>query len=103
MANWDKITGRGNVEDRRGMAIGGFGGLGLTGIIIVLALNLLGGGAPSDLNDILSQLQTQSAQQTVDPTQFEGADEYEKFATAVLGSNDETWRDIFAKSKKTYE
>ena len=45
MANWDKVSGEGNVEDRRtpapGMVIGGVGSL-----ILVLAFMFLGGKDP---------------------------------------------------------
>lgn len=46
MALWDKIGSRGNVEDRRGtrggIAMGG--GLGITALVIVLLVNVLGAG-----------------------------------------------------------
>ncbi|HJQ08104.1 MAG TPA: neutral zinc metallopeptidase [Candidatus Saccharimonadales bacterium] len=106
MAFWDKISSRGNVEDRRGMspiALGG-GGLGLAGVAIVLLFNILGGGVdPNALNGILNQLQqTQGAQQQRNADEFKGADSYETFASTVLGSNNDLWRDIFKQSGKTY-
>ncbi len=103
MANWGNLGGRGNVEDRRSFgptAIGG--GLGITGILIALALNFLGGG---DITDVLNQIQnvTVQTQQTYNAKDFEGADSYEVFASTVLGSNNDTWSKIFAQNNMTYD
>ncbi len=101
MAIWDKIGSRGNVQDRRGTPgiIGG--GLGLTGIAIVLLINLLSGG---DVGDVLGQLQNVQLQpsQAYNAKDFEGADSYEVFASQVLGSANDMWEDVFAKSNLTY-
>ncbi len=102
MANWGNLGSRGNVEDRRGFgptAIGG--GLGITGIIIVIALNFLGGG---NVGDVLSQLSNNQIQpsQNYNAQDFEGADSYEVFASTILGSNNDTWSSIFNQSNKNY-
>jgi predicted metalloprotease len=103
MANWDNIGSIGDVEDRRGaspLLLGG-GGLGLIGVVVVLAFNLLTGGS-IDLNSTLNQLQqTQVAPQS-QSGQFAGEDSYEKFAGHVLGSTNEAWSGIFAASGKQY-
>jgi predicted metalloprotease len=108
MADWGKLSARGNVEDRRGMAplaIGG-GSAGLLGIIVLLISMFTGGGGTEvdDLNAILNQLQqAQSAPLASGaPSQFEGADQYETFASTVLGSADEVWGGIFAQNRQTY-
>jgi uncharacterized protein len=103
MANWGKILSRGNIEDRRGMgpaALGG--GLGLTGIAVVLLLNFLGGG---DVTDVLSQLNAIQVgdERAYDAADFEGSDEYEVFASTVLGSANDMWTKVFAESGQTYE
>ena len=103
MAIWDKISSRGNVQDRRGMgpalAIGG-GGLGIGGLILILALNLLGGG---DLSDVLGQIaSTQVSREQIDTTQFQGADNYEVFVATVLGSANDMWAQVFAKNNLQY-
>ncbi len=103
MANWGNLGGRGNVDDRRGFgptAIGG--GLGITGLVIVLALNLLGGG---DIGDVLSQLENSQVGQTqnYNAADFEGEDSYEVFASTVLGSNNDMWAGIFSQNNQTYE
>lgn len=102
MADWSKITGGGDVEDRRGFAPVALGGTGIVGVAIVLLLNFLGGSSP-DLGSILTQLQsTQVQQQNVNPEEFAGADDYEVFASKVLGSNNEVWRGVFERSNQTY-
>jgi len=100
MANWDKISSRGNVEDRRSM-VPAIGGIGLTGVAIVLLLNLLSGG---DVEDVLTQLEnvpTQS-QQNLSREDFEGLDSYEDFSSKVLGSNNEAWTNKFGENGQTY-
>ncbi len=105
MARWDRLGSRGNVQDRRGtrgpaMAAGGLGGVGL---LVVLLLSLFGGGAESGIDEILNQLQEAAPQQgAVQPEEFQGDDDYEVFASTVLGSTDETWESIFAAAGREY-
>jgi uncharacterized protein len=101
MAQWDKIDSRGNVEDRRGMRAVGVGGLGITGIIIALLANYLGGG---DYSDVLSQIEnTQIQEQPFNAQEFEGADNYEVFVSTVLGSTTDMWSKVFASNNLTYD
>jgi predicted metalloprotease len=104
MADWSKITSRGNVEDRRGagpmLAIGG-GGAGLIGLVLYLVTMFMGGNS-TDLNEALNQLQAQAQQQQGGSGEFAGADNYEQFAGAVLGSDNDAWRQIFSQSGKNY-
>jgi predicted metalloprotease len=105
MANWDKITSRGNVEDRRALgSTARFGGAGLVGIGLLLLMNYLGGGNVTDvLPQIEQQLQMQmQPQQNIDPKDFEGADQYEVFTATVLGSVNSMWQDFFAKNNSEY-
>ncbi len=102
MALWDKIRSRGTVEDRRAFgptAIGG--GLGITGLVVILLLNYLGGG---DVTDVLTQLaNTQVAtEQNLNQKDFEGEDSYEVFASIVLGSTNDMWSKIFAQNNLEY-
>jgi hypothetical protein len=102
MANWQNLGERGNVEDRRGagpVMIGG--GLGVGGLVLLLALNLLGGGDGTEVLTELVNSQVQT-QQSYDAQDFAGADEYEVFASTVLGSTDEMWSKVFADNGKTY-
>ena len=102
MAFWDKIASRGNVEDRRAMPMAVGGSLGLGGIALLLAFTYLSGG---DLSDVLTQIdpnaiiQEQPAQ---DVSQFAGEDDYEVFASSVLGSANDVWTRIFAQQGEEY-
>ena len=94
MANWDKVSGEGNVEDRRtarpGMVIGGVGSL-----ILVLAFMFLGGKDPL-LDSVLNGLAQNSGTQTTETrtlTPSEAA--YKTFASKVLASNNGIWPGIF--------
>lgn len=101
MAIWDKITSRGQVEDRRGSSffpLAG-GGLGLGGLILLLVMNYLGGG---DLNDALNGLQYLEVPVQEAGVNFDGADQYEVFASTVLGSNNDAWSEIFARNNLEY-
>ncbi len=102
MAVWDKITSRGNVEDRRGMAPV-MGGLGIGGVVLYLALTYLTGGQV-DIGEILTQLENSgiTTQNYLSREEFEGLDSYEEFAATVLGSNDEMWQELFAESGEVY-
>jgi uncharacterized protein len=102
MAFWDKISSRGNVEDRRAAGPTLIGsGLGLGGLAIVALLTLLNGGS---VGDVLTQIQDASFVQTTNYNvqDFEGADTYEVFASTVLGSANEAWAKVFAQTGQTY-
>jgi uncharacterized protein len=102
MALWDKLGSRGRVEDRRGMGPALGGGLGVTGVVILLLINFLGGG---DIGSVLPELQNALVQnsQNYDTSDFEGADSYEVFASTVIGSNNDMWKKVFAQSGRSYE
>jgi len=101
MANWGRILSRGNVEDRRSFSPVGVGGISLTGLALLFLFNYLSGG---DLGDVIQQLPTSTleSQQNVNSQQYEGADEYEVFASTVLGSNNEAWTGIFTENNEEY-
>jgi predicted metalloprotease len=115
----DDLPRSDRVEDRRGRGGGGGGfgiptgrrgGIGLGTIIILLLLAwalginplaLLGGG------DIFSGPRGGSQQQTQPapaPTQQTGqaGDQMGEFVSAVLGSTEAQWQEIFAKAGRTY-
>lgn len=100
MANWDRILGRGNVEDRRSM-MPAVGGLSLTGVVLLVAVNLLLGGDPVDVLNQLQDVPIQQ-QQNINREEFEGQDSYEVFASTVLGSNNEMWTGIFNQMNRNY-
>lgn len=103
MARWGRLGTSGNVQDRRGMggraAVGG--GVGVVGVVIYLLVSVLSGGG-AGVEDVLNQLQPAQDPSGTQSAEFRGEDSYEEFASAVLGSNDETWGAIFTESGKQY-
>ena len=107
MADWGKILSRGNVQDRRGLPLVGAGGLGVVGILAVIAFNVLTGANlnPATVEEALNQLdqlQQNNQQSSLQPEAFQGADDYEVFVSTVLGSNNDIWRQVFSKSDQVY-
>ncbi len=100
MANWDLIKSKGRVVDRRG-AVPLVGGISLTGVVLLVAFNLLTGG---DLGDVVGQLNQLPLENTVveNTQEFEGEDDYEAFAAAVIGSNNQLWSEKFAQRDEMY-
>lgn len=109
MARWDKISDIGNVVDRRGVG-GGLafaGGGGIVAILITLALGYFGLQVPqSTVEEILAQvdsLQPTQLEESQQPVEFRGTDDYEVFTGKVLGSADNVWQQIFAQNNRSYE
>lgn len=92
-----------NVEDRRGMggkglAIGG-GGIGI--LILAVGVFLCGG----DPGSLLRQTPTQEIQPTQNQPQAKRGgteDELKQFASAVLGSTEDVWNDVFQQNGLRY-
>ena len=104
MALRDKINQRWRVDDRRGMPMIGWGGIGLVGIVVVLAIGYFWG--PEQAIQVRQDLQQNSPmvqQQTTNTWEYEGEDEYEVFASTVLGSLNGLWKWEFQKSDTIYQ
>jgi len=103
MALWDKINSKGKIEDRRAVGPGALvgGGLGITGLVIVLLMNFLGGGDIGDVLQDLGQVQVDGTQ-SFNAKDFEGEDSYEIFASKVLGSANDMWSFVFKENDLTY-
>lgn len=100
MAIWDNL-GSGNVEDRRGMGIALGGGGLVIGIIALLVTNFLGVSVdPALLEQIIGT--TSSQTQTEQPAEFQGEDDYERFASSVLGSTNTYWSTALANTQTPY-
>jgi uncharacterized protein len=101
MADWDKVESRGNVEDRRGNSVGfgaPVGALGTVGVLVFLAVTLFGGqGDGSEVFKALDELSNQQNQTAVPVN-----DTYKKFASAVLGSTNDSWNTQFSSMRKSY-
>jgi uncharacterized protein len=90
-----------NVEDRRGIGIGG--GLGIGGIVIALVAYFLGFD-PAVVTEVANQVATQRAgtQDTREAPRGAPQDEMGQFVSKVLGSTEDVWSGVFRQSKIQY-
>jgi predicted metalloprotease len=93
-----------NVEDRRGMGparIGG--GLGIGGIVLVLAVSYFTGINPLALIDLMSGLQNSTAPPIESAPTGPVQDEIGRFASVVLADTEDTWQRLLPKTGRQYE
>ena len=95
-----------NVEDRRGTGGGGFrpggvGGLGIGGVVLLLAVSYFLGVDPSQLlND--SGVSSGGGSTAVAPAGPPGSDPAGEFARKILADTEDTWSAIFERSGQRY-
>jgi uncharacterized protein len=100
MANWDQIQSSGDVEDRRSNTV--TGGAASIGVLAVVGILMFAGGAdPSQIQNVLSQLQ--SGQTTTTQGEFVDTKKYKQFTQKVIGSNNDIWRQELAKQNIEYK
>jgi predicted metalloprotease len=99
---WENERRSENVEDQRGTSFGGIGlASGGIGTVVIVIVALLLGVDPR----ALLQQTTQSTAPTPSTHPVESSPEEDKlkdFVSAVLGSTEDTWGDIFKQSGRTY-
>lgn len=106
MAYRDKLTQRGNVQDRRGVKMSGawIWGLWITGIVVILAVGYFGWPeAALQLFDTLQQSQPTLSQEVDSNSIYAGEDEYETFVSTVLWTANTLWWEAFASNNLRYE
>jgi predicted metalloprotease len=86
-----------NVEDRRGIGVGG--GLGIGGVVIAVIAYFLGFDPGTALN-LAEQVVPQS--ETREAVKGAPADAMGRFVAKVLGSTEDVWGGIFGQSKSQY-
>jgi hypothetical protein len=89
--------GSDNIEDRRGMGIGG--GLGIGGIVIAIIAAFLGLD-PTQVLDTVNQAAPQADSR--EAPQGAPADEMGQFVSKVLGSTEDVWSQLFRASNREY-
>ncbi len=104
---WGDLRRSGNIEDRRGMGGGGGfrgGGLGVGGLIIVGLLAWATGIDPRVILGGLEMVQGPGAgQQQQAGKQGAPSDESGQFMSAVLGSTEDVWTQIFQQNGQSYK
>jgi predicted metalloprotease len=104
---WQDLRRSSNVEERGGIpgGVGGFriGGGGMSGLGLV-GLLLLGYFFGIDPSILLQEIDPGSSYTETAPRPKSPAEkELRDFVSAVLGSTEDTWRDILRRSGRTYE
>jgi predicted metalloprotease len=94
---WESGRRSGNIEDRRGMGIGGLSGIGG---IIVFIIALFTGIDPSQLMSMVSQSGVSGQQQV--PTS-QPADPQADFVSVVLADTEDTWTELFRQAGARYD
>jgi uncharacterized protein len=95
-----------NIEDRRGMRMGGpvgIGGGGIGTIIIVLIISWLTGVNPLSLLNMTGGGPATAPQESEVPTGTGGDDPQSRFISVVLADMEDTWTEVFAKSGERYQ
>jgi predicted metalloprotease len=104
---WEGQQESQNVEDRRGAGparIGGVGGLGLGGIVLVLAVSYFTGTNPLALLEMLGGIQNMSPESSQEPAPTgPPSDELGKFASVVLADTERTWGTLLPALGRPYE
>ena len=104
----DELPRSENVEDRRGAGFrvpGGGGGLGIGTVVVLGLVGYWLGIDPRLLIGGVEILSGGDSQQQASPAGTQGtpSDQMGQFVSAVLGSTEVQWRNIFAQYGKTYE
>jgi predicted metalloprotease len=96
---WQGRKGSRNVEDRRGMPVGGMLGGGLGTILLVLFITFLGGGDPSQ---VLNELLVSNSNVSTEYIETEAEKELAEFSSVVLAETEKAWTDLFAEQGLEY-
>ena len=92
-----------NVEDRRGGGLPiGRGGLGIGGMVLVLAGSYFLALDPSQVINAIDQV-PQVASAPTAAQKPPADDEMARFVSKVLSSTEDTWRDVFKQTGKAYQ
>jgi uncharacterized protein len=95
-----------NIEDRRGLgpvSLGGAGGLGIGGIVLVLAVSYFTGINPLALIDMMSGLQSTTQPSVESVPTGPVNDELGQFASVVLADTEDTWKQLLPKVGRQYD
>ncbi len=98
---WENGRRSENVEDRRGIGIGGIAGGGV-GVVVMALIAMFFGVDPRVILQDAGQGPAPSGQQQavpVDPVQ----DKLKDFVSVVLADTEDTWGEIFQRGGSTYE
>lgn len=98
---WEDGRRSENVEDRRGISMGGIAGGGV-GVVVIALIAMFFGVDPRVILEEASQVQAPSGQQQAAPVDPE-QDKLKDFVSVVLADTEDTWGDIFQQGGARYE
>ncbi len=98
---WEDGRRSENVEDRRGISVGGIAGGGV-GVVVIALIAMFLGVDPRVILEEASQVQASSGQQQAAPVD-PGQDKLKDFVSVVLADTEDTWGDIFQQGGARYE
>lgn len=98
---WNRARRSSNVVDRRGGTAKKAGGMGVVGIIVVLAISYFTGQNPMQLLGLLNQGGSPGAQQT--QTAPPKNDQVSAFIASILGETEDVWSEVFRASGSEYQ
>ncbi|HZR82411.1 MAG TPA: neutral zinc metallopeptidase [Candidatus Binatia bacterium] len=102
---WRDYRTSDNIEDRRGMSVGGRGvAIGGGGLLLLVVFSLLTGQDPGVLLEMLQPSDTATVDQSAEPGRI-GAptDDLGRFASVVLASTEDVWREVLPQQGVEYE
>lgn len=91
---WRGRRGSSNIEDRRGMSSAGAGGIGLVGMLIVLAVGYFFG---VDISPMVSGMSDSPSQATTPRELTAEQKQTGEFVSVVLADTEEVWTDVLAR------
>jgi predicted metalloprotease len=103
---WQRQRESENIEDRRSLGpVGLGGGIGIGGIVLVLAVSFLTGTNPLQILNMIGGIQDVSVPSQADAPTPTGApsDQLGKFASVILADTEDTWRTLFPKMGRNYQ
>jgi predicted metalloprotease len=103
---WQRQRESENVEDRRSLGpVGLGGGIGIGGIVLVLAVSFLTGTNPLQILNMIGGVQDISVPSGAEAPPPTGApsDQLGKFASVILANTEDTWRALFATMGRSYQ
>ena len=102
---WEGQRESGNIEDRRGLTPVRGAGIGLGGIVLVLAVSFMTGANPLQILNMLSGLQEAGGPLVNEERGPIGApkDELGRFAAVVLANTEDTWEALLPAAGRQYQ
>ncbi len=103
---WQRQRESENIEDRRSLGpVGLGGGIGIGGIVLLLAVSYLTGTNPLQILNMIGGIQDTSIPSKADAPAPTGApsDQLGKFASVILADTEDTWRALFATMGRSYQ